>query len=48
MSTAILEEPPTKTPETEPPDLDLFSRKGKRSRPLFDPPIVRRAIVIPW
>src|SRR5579875_3032773 len=46
MSTALLEDTPAIPPHSEPPQsTDLFSRKGKRSRPLFDPPIVRRAII---
>ncbi|HEX4750653.1 MAG TPA: potassium-transporting ATPase subunit KdpB [Bryobacteraceae bacterium] len=45
MSTAFLEKPAPTEPASEPPDLDLFASKGKRARPLFDPPIVRRAIV---
>src|SRR5215475_14325700 len=33
------------TPVAETPEISLLPTKRRRSRPLFDPPIVRRAIV---
>src|ERR1700691_3478758 len=42
MSAAV-QEPPVQTPQIDSASLGLS--RGKRARPLFDPPIVRRAIV---
>ncbi len=44
MPTELMEKPPAPA-ATETLSTELFARAGKRSRPLFDPPIVRRAIV---
>src|ERR1700691_2324609 len=42
MSAAV-QEPPVQTPQIDSASMGLS--RGKRARPLFDPPIVRRAVV---